>query len=283
MKVMRRGKVQWTRRVGGGAPGNRLHAHLRSLWRWAIVKGYCDTTTFARSGLPTLRTRPEQPRARRVTGDEAERLLAACSPHLRDVVIAALETGCRKQELLTLQWQQVHWIRNELYLPGAKTKTKRPRRIPISAALYEMLVRRQRGPAGQTYGPDVYVWGMDAGTRIRDIKTAWTNTCRRAGIRGLRFHDLRHEAASRKRGGRLSDARGVAVAWAYESHDDSAIPECRCRTTPCPQRPPRSLRVQRSSVSTIRVITDPGLLSRGSKGSSPSGRAILVCEIPRQR
>jgi integrase len=79
-----------------------------------------------------------------------------------------------------------------------KTKTKRPRRIPISAALYEVLVRRQRGPAGQAYGPEDYVWGTDAGTRIRDIKTAWTNTCRRAGIGGFRFHDLRHEAASRK-------------------------------------------------------------------------------------
>ena len=197
-KVMRRGRVQWTRRVGGGPTANRLHAHLRSLWRWAIVKGYCDTTPFARAGLPTLRTRPEQPRARRLTCDEAGRLLAACSPHLRDVVIAALETGCRKQELLSLQWQQVHWARNELYLPGAKTKTKRPRRIPISAAPYEVLVRRQPGPAGQTYGPEAYVWGTAAGTRIRDIKTAWTNTCRRAGIGGLRFHDLRHEAASRK-------------------------------------------------------------------------------------
>jgi integrase len=198
-KVMRRGAVQWTRRVGGGPTANRLHAHLRGLWRWAIVKGYCDATPFARAGLPTLRTRPEQPRARRLTRDEAARLLAACSPHLRDVVIAALETGCRKQELLSLQWQQVHWAQNELYLPGAKTKTKRPRRIPISAALHEMLVRRQRNPAGQAYGSEDYVWGTDAaGTRTRDIKTAWTNTCRRAGIRGLRFHDLRHEAASRK-------------------------------------------------------------------------------------
>src|SRR6476659_11082497 len=50
----------------------------------------------------------------------------------------------------------------------------------------------------QSYEPEDYVRGTDAGTRIRDIKTAWTNTCRRAGIRGLRFHDLRHEAASRK-------------------------------------------------------------------------------------
>jgi integrase len=133
IKVMRRGTVTWTRRVGGGPTANRLHAHLRGLWRWAIAKGYCDTTPFARAGLPTLRSRPEYPRARRLTRDEGVRLLAACSPHLRDVVIAALETGCRKQELLSLQWQQVEWARNELYLPGAKTKTKRSRRIPISA------------------------------------------------------------------------------------------------------------------------------------------------------
>jgi integrase len=142
--------------------------------------------------------RPEHARSRRLTSDEAARLMAACGSHLRDLIIAALETGCRKQELLSLQWHQVDWARNELWLPGAKTKTKRPRRIPISAALYEMLVRRQRGPTGQVYGPNDYVFGTDTGARIQDIKTAWINTCRRAGIRGLRFHDLRHEAASRK-------------------------------------------------------------------------------------
>jgi hypothetical protein len=61
----------------------------RSRSRAGFEAPYCDTTPFARSDLPTLRKRPEQPRARRVTHDEAERLLAACSPHLRDVVIAA--------------------------------------------------------------------------------------------------------------------------------------------------------------------------------------------------
>jgi len=282
MKVTRRGKVQWTRRVGGGPTANRLHAHLRSLWRWAIVKGYCDTTTFARSGLPTLRTRPEQPRARRVTRDEAERLLAACSSHLR---CRHRRTGNRVPETRTVNPPVAAGSLD----PERALPARREDEDETTAADSDFggVVRDGRPTTAESSGADVRARrlrvGNAAGPRIRDIKTAWTNPCRRAGIRGLRFHDLRHEAASRKRGGRLSDARGVAVAWAYESHDDSAIPECRCRTTPCPQRPPRSLRVQRSSVSTIRVITDPGLLSRGSKGSSPSGRAILVCEIPRQR
>ena len=198
-KAMHRpGCASWTRQVGGGPTANRLHAHLRSLWRWAIAKGYAETTPFARAGLPTLRMRPEHARERRFVGDEGTRLLAACRQHLYDVVIAALETGCRKQELLSLQWSQVHWERNELFLPSTKTKTKRPRRIPISEALHAVLLRRRSRPNGEAYESHDYVFGTDHGSRVRDIKTAWTASCRRAGIEGLRFHDLRHEAGSRK-------------------------------------------------------------------------------------
>jgi integrase len=192
------GRAAWTRRVGGGPTANRLHAHLRSLWRWAIAKGYADATPFARAGIPTLRMRPEHARERRLVGDEGARLVAACGPHLRDVVTAALETGCRKQELLSLQWAQVHWDRNELYLPGTKTKTKRPRRIPISEALYAILTRRRTRPNGEDSGALHYVFGKEDGSRVRDVKTAWNASCRRARIVGLRFHDLRHEAGSRK-------------------------------------------------------------------------------------
>ncbi len=43
-----------------------------------------------------------------------------------------------------------------------------------------------------------YVFVTVEGTRVKDIKTAWRASCRRAGITHLRFHDLRHEAGSRK-------------------------------------------------------------------------------------
>ncbi|MEQ1871183.1 MAG: site-specific integrase [Vicinamibacterales bacterium] len=192
------GKRSWTRRVGGGPTANRLHAYLRSLWRWAIAKGYTETTPFSRAGFPTLRMRPEHARERRLMDDEGARLLEACGLHLRDVVTAALESGCRKQELLSLQWSQVHWDRNELWLPGTKTKTKRPRRIPISEALHTVLLRRRHRSTGQPYEMTDYVFGHADGSRVWDIKTAWNASCRRAGITGLHFHDLRHEAGSRK-------------------------------------------------------------------------------------
>jgi integrase len=169
-KVMHRGTVQWTRRVGGGPTANRLHAHLRGLWRWAIVKGYCDATPFARAGLPTLRTRPEQPRARRLTRDEAVRLLAACSPHLRDVVIAALETGCRKQELLTLQWQQVHWARNELYLPRENEDE-----APAADSDFYGVVRGVSSSAAGSSGAGVRARALRVGHRRRDADSGHQN------------------------------------------------------------------------------------------------------------
>jgi integrase len=42
------------------------------------------------------------------------------------------------------------------------------------------------------------VFGDEVGGRIKDIKTAWWGACERAKIDDLHFHDLRHEAGSRK-------------------------------------------------------------------------------------
>ena len=67
-----------------------------------------------------------------------------------------------------------------------------------SAALHAILVRRQARATGEACATLDYVFGHPDGSRVRDIKTAWNASCRRAGITGLRFHDLRHEAGSRK-------------------------------------------------------------------------------------
>lgn len=83
---------------------------------------------------------------RRLLGDEEARLLGVADPYTRDLIVAALETGCRGGELRSLQWHDVQ--DDVLVLTAEKTKTKRKRLIPISATLRKMLDRRRKGPDG---------------------------------------------------------------------------------------------------------------------------------------
>ena len=80
---------------------------------------------FKKGTEVVVRLSKETQRRRRLQSGEAERLLAACGPRLRGVVEAAIETGCRKGELLSSQWWQVRPDpKAEIFLPAVKTKTR---------------------------------------------------------------------------------------------------------------------------------------------------------------
>jgi hypothetical protein len=51
--------------------------------------------------------------------------------------------------------------------------------------------------AARFTSPTAFVFGDECGGQVKDFKTAWRLACKRAGIVGLRFHDLRREAGSR--------------------------------------------------------------------------------------
>jgi integrase len=122
-------------------------------------------------------------------------------------VVAALETGMPKGEIVCLQWHQVRLFpRVEIFLPAQTTKAKKDRRIPISSVLRPVLEVRSNDPAGTPLPSDAFVFGDEIGRRRGSIKTAWKLRCKRANILGLHFHDLRREAGSR-----WMDA-GVALA-----------------------------------------------------------------------
>lgn len=177
--------------------GNRDLALLRAMFNWAVLGGLLPRSPFRIGDVPAVRLTREDARSRRLQGDEGERLLANAGG-LADLITAALETGCRKGELLSLQWHQVRFTpRAELFLPAGKTKAKRDRRIPISSVLAPVLTRRRKSPAGEDLPADAYVFGDEIGRRRHSVKTAWKLTCQRAKISGLHFHDLRREAGSR--------------------------------------------------------------------------------------
>lgn len=172
---------------------NRDLALLRAAFNWAVLRGVVEATPFKVGTVPAVKLAREEARTRRLQPGEEERLLLAAGG-LRDLIIAALETGCRRGELLSLQWSQV---RGDLFLPAGKTKAKKTRRVPVSTVLQTVLDARRKDPAGEPLPPDTFVFGDEVGRRRGSIKTAWRLTCARAKIDGLHFHDLRREAGSR--------------------------------------------------------------------------------------
>jgi integrase len=193
---------------------------VRRLETGGLIIGAFKEITFAEETVQL------DPRRRRLYKGEGERLLPACTPHLRGVVECALETAMRRGEILSLQWWQVRPPpKAELFLPAVKTKTKMDRTVPISSRLQAILDMRRAAlrttlelkPDEELSG-ELYVFGNEIGDQAGDIKRAWNATVLRAhghkpaytktgnlkpdvqkalNTIDLNFHDLRREAGSR--------------------------------------------------------------------------------------
>jgi integrase len=211
---------------GGEAGINRLLARLRHVFNWAIAEGYLSATPFKRGPVSVVKIERgiEYARTRRLDAegvDEERRVLEHADPHLRAVLVAALSTGCRIGELLSLQWRQIR--RDEagearwLVLPATKTKTGEARVLPVGNDLRAVLSLRRHAPDGKEHGADAYVFGDEAGGQVKGIRRQWEDAVLRAHghqpirKRGkltaesraafqaidLHVHDLRREFASR--------------------------------------------------------------------------------------
>ena len=111
----------------------RLHffSLLRAAFNWAVRVGYVQRTPFKRGTEAVIKLTQELPRSRRLESGEEASLLAQTGSHLYGVVIAAIETGLRIGEVLSLQWTQVRTNPAEIFIPAQKAKQKKDRRIPI--------------------------------------------------------------------------------------------------------------------------------------------------------
>jgi len=121
---------------------------------------------------------------------EAGRLLEAAAPHLKPILTVLLNTGMRRSEALKLTWRDADHRKKLITITPENSKSGRGREIPINSLAAETL--RALGPG--LPGGRVFLGPESKG--IADIKTAFKTACRRAGILDLRFHDLRHTAAT---------------------------------------------------------------------------------------
>ena len=159
-----------------------LLSHLFTVARRAWgMEGLSNPTEFVRK--PKL----PQGRDRRLIDDEQIRLLNAAQTYggeIGAIITWAIETAMRRGEIAAMRWE--HLDRKDRVLLIPETKNGTPRQAPLSTVALEILDGLPRRMDGR-------VWGM----RPDSISQAFERVCQAAGIEGLTFHDLRHEATSR--------------------------------------------------------------------------------------
>jgi integrase len=158
---------------------NRDLECLRHILFWAVDEGLLLTNPMSR-----MRLERERRRKRPVLSlEEEDRLLPAAAPHLQLIIIAALDAGMRRGEILTQRWEDVDFARRLLFVTHSKTPEGEAREIPMTTRFFNLLweMREDQGL--------IFTF---KGLPIHSIKTAWKAAVRRSGIRRCRFHDLRH-------------------------------------------------------------------------------------------
>ncbi len=198
---------------------NRMLAVVASMYAFASRAGVVPDGINPAGGVEKF---PEHRRERFLTGEELERLGAAIreaetvgvpweveekrptakhlanpqkrftkiGPHAAAALRLLLFTGARLREVLHLRWEHVDLERGLLFLPDSKTGRKT---LVLNAPAMSVLSELPRVGA-------YVVAGEAAGTKDEkpraDLKRPWQAVARRAGLSGVRLHDLRHTHAS---------------------------------------------------------------------------------------
>jgi integrase len=127
-----------------------------------------------------------------LTFEEETKLLDSAISYLRPIITTALNTGMRRGEILNLRWSDVDLANNLITVNQTNSKSKKAKKVYINPELKKVILELRLKSAGNEY-----VFIDNKGNHLREIKNGFHAACRRAGIKGLRFHDLRHTAATR--------------------------------------------------------------------------------------
>ena len=181
----------------------------------------------------------------------AERL---ASIHGAAAIRLLVLTGCRRNEILGLRWEDVDFEAGELRLHDTKTGA---RLVPLTPAAAEVLVDLPRVSGNPWVFP-----GKKRGTRQRNINDSWDRIRKRAGLDGVRLHDLRHSFASRA----LAMGESLSMIGKLLGHT-------QVQTKACPQYLPHYVIEKQDLSVSSPVSTDGASIIR----QEPPGSRAPLC------
>jgi len=178
-------REQKTRRhtVASAAYINRELACLKCMFSRAVEWGHAKDNPVKKVKFE----KENNSRVRFLEKDELKKLLDHCHPSLKAIVLVAVNTGMRKEEIRTLKWRDVDFKRGFVTL--LKTKNGETRNVPLNQTTVEILMsipKHARSP---------YIFCNSEGN-LYNFRTSFMTALKNAEIKDFRFHDLRHTAAS---------------------------------------------------------------------------------------
>jgi integrase len=120
----------------------------------------------------------------------------ALPQEIRPIITFAYYTGCRREEILSLRWEQVDLPERVVRLEAGTTKNDEPRLLPLTSELLKMLTT-QRSVRDNQYPDCPWVFFREGGQRIRAFRRSWKTACLKVGLKSKDgtpnrlFHDLR--------------------------------------------------------------------------------------------
>ena len=171
------------RKEVSGSTVNRELACLKHIFtkavKWKKVKKNptLEVKLFKESGK----------RVRYLEKEDIVRLCESCSDWLRPIVLTALNTGMRRNEILNLKWRDIDFRRRIIYITDSKVGK---REVPLNDLLFKVLLRVRKNEKSP------YIFCHKNGKPRKDIRDSFKLGLKRAGIKDFHFHDLRHTFAS---------------------------------------------------------------------------------------
>ena len=177
--------------TGGTGTANKAISLLGAIFAFAIGRGLrADNPAHGVKMFPTkTHERFLSPVELGRLGDaldEADR--EGTNPFALSAIRLLVMTGCRKGEILTLQWKHVDFERSCFRLPDSKSGAKI---VPVGAAVLTLLEELP-----QFVGNDYVLPGSKEGEHFVGLPKVWRRIRARADLSDVRLHDLRHSFAS---------------------------------------------------------------------------------------
>ncbi|MAH01446.1 MAG: integrase, partial [Pseudomonadales bacterium] len=114
--------------------------------------------------------------------------------HTTPLILLAINTGCRPEELLMLEWRDIDFVHKNLTVRGVQSKSSRTRHIPLSGEAIRVVRRWKASPGSNRSG---LVFPGAKGQPMDRMPRAITRTITACDLEDFRPYDFRHTFASK--------------------------------------------------------------------------------------